>query len=220
MKTRSNMPLFVVECSDIKALSNSQIDLLRCGDYLVKKDASGQHAYKVSYKKDGVGICLTYCDGSGYIETVSYDYTDGNWVYNSTDVFNGGEIPNVEDAPSGTIQDALGLNSSGKLVKGAVSGGTQLYQHKITAHNNLDYDFYIYSLDSTPFTSINIATFTQKSIFAKWVDGSIILSFFADSNDNYTEKVYVVQSGQAYLTSALFASYVLGTFVSDEVTPL
>ena len=39
MKTRSNMPLFVVECDNVKTLSNAQIDLLRCGDYLVKKDA-------------------------------------------------------------------------------------------------------------------------------------------------------------------------------------
>ncbi len=40
-------------------------------------------------------------------------------------------IPNVESAQSGTIQDALGLNNSGKLVKGAVSGGTKLYLHTI-----------------------------------------------------------------------------------------
>ena len=44
MKTRSNMPLFVLEVDNVKTLSNAQIDLLRCGDYLVKKDASGEHA--------------------------------------------------------------------------------------------------------------------------------------------------------------------------------
>ena len=107
MKTRSNMPLFVVECSDIKALSNSQIDLLRCGDYLVKKDGSGEHAYKVSFKKDGVGICLTYCDGSGYIETASYDYTDGNWVFNSLDVFNGVDLQGVKQTISQSPQEVL-----------------------------------------------------------------------------------------------------------------
>lgn len=83
MKTRSNMPLFVVETDNVKALSNSQIDLLRCGDYLVKKDASGEHAYKVTYKSD-TGMCLTYMDAS-VIETQSYDKVDGNWVYNSED---------------------------------------------------------------------------------------------------------------------------------------
>lgn len=96
MKTRSNMPLFVVECNDIKALSNSQIDLLRCGDYLVKKDASGEHAYKVTYKSD-TGMCLTYHDAS-VIETQSYDKVNGNWVYNSED-----KTPNLLDAKTKPI---------------------------------------------------------------------------------------------------------------------
>jgi len=42
------------------------------------------HAYICTYKEDKAGICLSYFDASG-IETVSYDYTDGAWVYNSTD---------------------------------------------------------------------------------------------------------------------------------------
>lgn len=83
MKTRSNMPLYVVECDNVKTLSNSQIDLLRCGDYLVKKDSSGEHAYKVTYKSD-TGMCITYHDAS-VVETQSYDKVDGNWVYNSED---------------------------------------------------------------------------------------------------------------------------------------
>ena len=85
MKTRSNMPLFVVACSNVKQLTDEQINMLRCGDWLVKRDETGEHAYKVSFKKDGVGMCLTYVDASCN-ETVSYDYTDGHWVYNSTDV--------------------------------------------------------------------------------------------------------------------------------------
>ena len=83
MKTRSNMPLYVVECDNVKTLSNSQIDLLRCGDYLVKKDASGEHAYKVTFKSD-TGMCITYHDAY-CVETQSYDKVDGNWVYNSED---------------------------------------------------------------------------------------------------------------------------------------
>lgn len=83
MKTRSNMPLFVLEVSDVKALSNSQIDLLRCGDYLVKKDASGEHAYKVTFKS-ATGMCITYHDAY-CVETQSYDKIDGVWTYNSED---------------------------------------------------------------------------------------------------------------------------------------
>ena len=38
----------------------------------------------VSYKKDDTGMCLTYADAS-VVETQSYDYTEGHWVYNSED---------------------------------------------------------------------------------------------------------------------------------------
>lgn len=108
MKTRSNMPLFVLEVSDVKALSNSQIDLLRCGDYLVKKDASGEHAYKVTFKSD-TGMCLTYHDAS-VIETQSYDKVDGNWVYNSEDkTENLLDVATKEDIEGGTLENAKPL---------------------------------------------------------------------------------------------------------------
>ena len=66
-------------------LSDELLSSLKAGDIVTKQDESGKHAYMVSYKKDGTGICLTYSD-AGYLETVSYDYTDSHWVYNSTDV--------------------------------------------------------------------------------------------------------------------------------------
>ena len=112
------MPLFVVECEDVKALSNSQINLLRCGDYLVKKDASGEHAYKVTFKKEGVGMCLTYMDAS-VIETQSYDYVDGEWVYNSED-----KTPNLLDAQ--TEDDVKALVEGGTL-----ENAKPIYEHLI-----------------------------------------------------------------------------------------
>lgn len=66
-------------------LSDELLDSLKAGDIVTKQDETGKHAYMVSYKKDGTGICLTYSDASR-VETVSYDYIDGHWVYNSTDV--------------------------------------------------------------------------------------------------------------------------------------
>ena len=106
MKTRSNMPLFVVECDNVKTLSNAQIDLLRCGDYLVKKDASGEHAYKVTFKSD-TGMCITYHDAS-VIETQSYDKVDGVWTYNSED-----KTPNLLNAQ--TENDVIELLGSGDV---------------------------------------------------------------------------------------------------------
>ena len=125
MKTRSNMPLFVLEVSDVKALSNSQIDLLRCGDWLVKKDASGEHPYQVTFKKEGVGMCLTYHDAS-VIETQSYDFTDGNWVYNSED-----KTPNLLDAQ--TEDDVIALMEEGEPMEG----------YSVTTPSSIeDFEFY------------------------------------------------------------------------------
>ena len=127
------MPLFVVECEDVKALSNSQIDLLRCGDYLVKKDASGEHAYKVTFKSD-TGMCITYHDAS-VVETQSYDKIDGVWTYNSED-------KSPIDIASGNIPNAK-----------------PIYCHPITveykANNNSLYFYFtclIFNNDETPFT--------------------------------------------------------------------
>ena len=49
----------------------------------MKKDASGYHAYIISFK-NATGICLTYTDAY-CVETQSYDKVGQNWVYNSED---------------------------------------------------------------------------------------------------------------------------------------
>lgn len=73
------------EVTNITGLTNYQINKLEVGD-VVAKNTNGQlHHYIVSYKQENVGICLTYTDAS-VCETVSYDFVEGNWIYNSTDV--------------------------------------------------------------------------------------------------------------------------------------
>lgn len=76
-----------LEVSDIKAMTKEQLDQLEAGDIVNKRTGNELHSYRVSYKGTGAGtgICLTYSD-AGYIETVSYDRSGNNWVYNSTDV--------------------------------------------------------------------------------------------------------------------------------------
>lgn len=70
--------------SNIQAIPSAVLSALECGDVVVKLTENQKHAYIVSYKEDNVGITLTYTDAS-LVETVSYDFTDGAWVYNSTD---------------------------------------------------------------------------------------------------------------------------------------
>ena len=159
MKTRSNMPLYVVVTDNIKALSNSQIDLLRCGDYLVKKTGNERHAYKVAYKDDVKGeLALVYCDKHN-VEEVYYEKEEGVWTWKVTenskldDFLNQTQVDArvkavVEGATSGTIADVLGLDSEGKLVKGSISGGTKLYIHQIyiTASSN---SYMLYAITNT-----------------------------------------------------------------------
>lgn len=74
------------EVEDITAIPSDVLDSLECGDVVVKKTGVQRHAYRVSYKGEGVGegMCLTYTDAS-VVETVSYDFTAEGWSYNSTD---------------------------------------------------------------------------------------------------------------------------------------
>jgi len=74
------------EVEDITAIDGAILDTLQVGDKVAKITGKQKHLYTVSYKGEGVGegICLTYADAS-LIETVSYDFTDSGWVYNSTD---------------------------------------------------------------------------------------------------------------------------------------
>ena len=75
-----------VEVENITEIDGAILDGLKCGDKVIKVTGKKKHAYIVSYKGEGVGegICLTYADAAG-TETVSYDYTEDGWVYNSTD---------------------------------------------------------------------------------------------------------------------------------------
>lgn len=74
------------DVEDITAIDGAILDKLQVGDKVAKITGKQKHLYSVSYKGEGVGegICLTYVDAS-VIETVSYDFTESGWAYNSTD---------------------------------------------------------------------------------------------------------------------------------------
>lgn len=87
LKTRTNQPVYykLPVSSNIQSLSDDLLNSLRVGDVVQKKTGNQKHCYIVTYKEEKHGICLTYTD-CGYMETISYDYTDGHWVFNSKDV--------------------------------------------------------------------------------------------------------------------------------------
>lgn len=76
----SNNPI-----TDIKALTNIQIDSLKIGDTVIKTTGDEKHSYTVVYKKDDE-MSLVYAD-CWTVEEVYYEKHDGNWTYIQTDVF-------------------------------------------------------------------------------------------------------------------------------------
>ena len=118
-----------IETSNIEQLTDEQLSSLKVGDVVRKKTGNQEHCYIVTYKEENHGICLSYF-AAGYTETISYDFTNNHWIFNSKDV--------VETQPklvSGTNIKTIGGQSilgSGDL---PISGGTQLYEHTLTISN-------------------------------------------------------------------------------------
>lgn len=75
----------MVHVENIQEIGDEKLELLRAGDIVIKHTGNQEHAYRVTYKEEHQGICISYYDTS-CVETVSYDYVEGHWVYNSTDV--------------------------------------------------------------------------------------------------------------------------------------
>lgn len=75
----------LVHVNKINEIDNEILENLRAGDIVIKHTDNQEHAYRVTYKEEHKGICISYYDAS-CVETVSYDYVEGHWVYNSTDV--------------------------------------------------------------------------------------------------------------------------------------
>lgn len=75
--------------SNIADLTGEELEVLRCGDHVIKQDSTGEHCYVVSFK-GATGLCLTYTDCEN-VETVAYEKTGDTWAYVSTDVTHIGE---------------------------------------------------------------------------------------------------------------------------------
>ena len=79
----------VVEADEIEEIDGFLLDDLECGDIVVKHTIEDgkdlYHAYIVSHKQ-ATGICISY-NTTGYSETLSYDKVDGEWAFNSKDVW-------------------------------------------------------------------------------------------------------------------------------------
>ena len=215
MKTRSNMPLYVVECSNVKALTDDQINLLRCGDYLVKKDASGEHAYKVTFKS-ATGMCITYHDAS-VIETQSYDLVNGHWQYNSEDKTELVGDREIEDditftgnvSFNNTMSVAGDASFTGEVYfdDAYVTGVTRLYRHLVNVSDgNTMCEFGVVTNNGDTTISLNdlkqglnVCDFTGDNFILKLgndtIDDAWLFSPYIIIFDNNTNKIIATLNG-------------------------
>lgn len=73
-----------LESDDIENLTDEQLENMSAGDVVIKKDATGEHAYVCSYKGEG-GLCLTYADCEN-VETLAYEKDESGWAFDDKTV--------------------------------------------------------------------------------------------------------------------------------------
>lgn len=199
LKTRTNQPVYykLPVSSNIQSLSDDLLNSLRVGDVVQKKTGNQKHCYIVSYKEEKHGICLTYTDCS-CVETISYDYTDGHWVFNSKDV-----------TPLG-------------------AGGTQLYKHtlsltgrddQLVSHtlNCIGYSTLLSSIGGDYANGNNFINIIKDFISVIKSDSFIPLTFQVSS---YGELTVYYLSNTIKNELFIFLEETDKLVVTDEVTPL
>ena len=207
----------VLKNKSIENLSDEDLNNLKAGDIVLKETGEQKHTYIVTYKQENHGICLSYFD-AGYLETISYDYTNGHWVFNSKDV-----VEVQEKLVSGTNIKTIGGQSilgSGNL---DISGGTKLYKHTLRVSIEVEpdvydnYDFDIVSIRSIAYS--DLSTITNDKNYEVLSYGYIeieatprqIISLEDNGMDSFN--LYYMESGSI--------DYIeIHGFVSDTVTPL
>lgn len=110
--------------SNIQSMTDEELNSLKVGDVVQKKTGNQKHCYVVTYKEEKHGICLSYV-ACGYMETISYDYTAGHWVFNSKDV-----QETQEKLVSGTSIKTV--NSQSLLGSGNIVVGGDTHGYRIT----------------------------------------------------------------------------------------
>lgn len=158
----------VYQVEDIKNIPQDICTALKVGDIVNK----GNHSYRVTFKKNDEGMCLTYVDASR-VETQSYDLTDGVWVYNSEDLIEFSNFSSVEViTPTGTEPTAQGLKIDGVDYK--LGGGSEIHLYKHTLNislyraNTSQPDFIgiigcMYTTNDTPFTKDSLYEFMVEN---------------------------------------------------------
>lgn len=231
------------EVSNITSIDKDILNEVKSGDVIVKKTGNQRHSYRVSYKENGQGICLTYSDAS-VVETVSYDKSGNDWVYNSTDktnLFNNplttpndiivaGANGTPTRLPVGTAGQFLKCGTTG-VMWGDVSsgGGTQLYKHYVVLNNANNIRILFLSTSGTAITTmeqlitgINNHTFyLLKNIYNQYNRASSLLCQIYESGYEFYAIAYLDDAGASVSGQPVNINIVEGiSITSDTVTEL
>lgn len=202
------------EVSNISELSDSLLNSLKVGDVVQKKTGNQIHCYIVTYKEENKGICLSYFDGSGYIETISYDYNGGHWVYNSKDAFQGTSVAQVKDlieADKDVISKIEVEYNSGYTTfifpKGILPLNIALNSHSI----------YFINGHSVNHNGEALLNYSVDEISAD--EGQVSIVFVGDKSDEVINSILYLNFENDYDSSILFNSYYI-CFPKASVTKL
>lgn len=185
-----------VEVSNIKSIPSKVLNELKAGDVVVKLTGNMKHSYRVSYKEDGQGICLTYTDAS-IAETVSYDLINGVWTYNSTDITELGgstggglEVINVSKGEASQMGEGYYDLTISEADKAKILANPQNYVLSFAEnHVGTAYAHLIGAMDATTFgVTENVYKFTFLGTFPSIYD----IQLYVGDQDIYYEKRYTV----------------------------
>lgn len=130
-------------------------------------------------------------------------------------------VDTIKQVPSGTINKVIGLNTSGKLIKGTISGGTQLYEHFLTLETNDGdmIDVHIISKRSTEYTRIQYFKADEGKILVAsstcTMADSLGLNFYPMMLDYTNTNIELI----GYTTNGVSMLTIVG-ISSDSVSPL
>lgn len=150
----------------------------------------------------------------------------------------------AEGTPDGTLNKVLGVDASGNIVKGEVSGGTQIYKHEITlgsyptvnakavvnATNTIEdatitasyasKKLVLYTLDKDAYTTDIIPRLASVNFICGYATigpGNNFVILFMTSNMLYVQPVGSMLAGKSLLNGSM--DLFNNTITSDVVTP-
>lgn len=174
------------DISDFDGLPNSLLNKVKVGDIIF-----GSVAESIAIVIDEVDNVIEIC-AFGYDELEYIQFTKSNNTWEITNIYHSSFFPTPEE---GTIDKVLGLDSSGNVVKGSVSGGTKLYKHRFTIECSIDSNvesvvINVITTKSSPTSLVTTAGPTRLSINP----ADVVASFNEDANRLISLGYYTTES--------------------------